>query len=154
MSIFFWPPTSWRLLKAKNTPQRPKMASRSQFIEKSFLMKVAQQPQKPPNRSNHQKFLCQIEETMLIVKEKSVLNQGLKDWNRVNRGIHVYLNFFFAYSCWIKMETQASQILTPTSLTSILTNINTYYQLRKYVIHISLLYITSFQKIMHFFSTM
>ena len=57
------------------------MASRSQFIEKSFLMKVAQQPQKPPNRSNHQKFLCQIEETMLIVKEKMRVKsrtEGLK----------------------------------------------------------------------------
>ena len=33
----FWHPTSWRLLsEAKNTPQRPKMVWRSQFIEKSF----------------------------------------------------------------------------------------------------------------------
>ena len=33
---YFWPQRSWRLLEAKNTPQRPKMAWRSQFIEKSF----------------------------------------------------------------------------------------------------------------------
>jgi hypothetical protein len=33
---FFWPMTSWRLLEAKNTPRRPKMAWRSWFIEKSF----------------------------------------------------------------------------------------------------------------------
>ena len=32
----FWPPTSWRLSEAKNTPQRPKMVWRSRFIEKSF----------------------------------------------------------------------------------------------------------------------
>ena len=32
----FWPLTSWRLSEAKNTPQRPKMVWRSQFIEKSF----------------------------------------------------------------------------------------------------------------------
>ena len=31
----FWPPTLWRLLEAKNTQQRPKMAWRSRFIEKS-----------------------------------------------------------------------------------------------------------------------
>ena len=32
---FFWPQRSWRPLEAKNTPQRPKMAWRSWFIEKS-----------------------------------------------------------------------------------------------------------------------
>ena len=33
---YFWPPRSWRLLEAKNTPWRPKMAWRSWSIEKSI----------------------------------------------------------------------------------------------------------------------
>ena len=32
--IYFWPQRSWRLLEAKNTPRRPKMAWRSQSIAK------------------------------------------------------------------------------------------------------------------------
>ena len=49
---YFWPLRSWSLLEAKNTPLRPKMAWRSWYIEKKYIIKVAQLPQKPLGGSN------------------------------------------------------------------------------------------------------
>ena len=48
---FFWPQRSWRLLEAKNTPQRPKMAWMSWFIEKSYLWKLLSNLKNPLRRS-------------------------------------------------------------------------------------------------------